>query len=278
MKNFLYATLAVAMFSFAACSKVDPVDLIPPVKAIKKVLKSTAIRTVSNEENTYSTLYKYNSDGLLVVEDRFIFRKQSKDTIVTSFLYNYSPNLLTLKYKNTDGSLSTFFCYLNNKNLLTLDSTQEQELTYAYEYDLKNRLIKHDVIDKKTKNVKHSFLYTYQGDKLTEMKQTYQNTPDSRNEVITTYFYEKDIKNTLSNAARGMSFNGVGNLFSPTKEINIYYKYSINNGQLISSTQTETQYSYELDTNSLIIKNGIKTKTDQKPWSGETFATYEYEK
>jgi hypothetical protein len=134
------------------------------------------------------------------------------------------------------------------------------------------------VIDKKTKNVKHSFLYTYQGDKLTEMKQTYQNTPDSRNEVITTYFYEKDIKNTLSNAARGMSFNGVGNLFSPTKEINIYYKYSINNGQLISSTQTETQYSYELDTNSLIIKNGIKTKTDQKPWSGETFATYEYEK
>ncbi len=274
MKKFLYATLAVAALAFAACSKTDE----QPV--VKKLLKSTSTKKVAtNQDASYTNSYLYNSDGFLTEETNTTLNLSTNETTVTSNLYNYTPNLLTLQFKDKDGKItSTLLCHLNKKNLLTVDSTDDSN-AYFYEYDSKDRVIKMENIDQITKKTNYIYTYIFQGDKLTERKNVYMDANnDSKDETVTTYFYDKDIKNSLTNAARGMSFNGGGNLYVPTRTIAVTSTYAISTGKPKSTNQTETEYSYELDANGLIGKKGTKTKNGTNPWSEEKFISYEYEK
>jgi hypothetical protein len=175
-----------------------------PLKSISKFCQKDSTKSISkqvlnyNQNNklsqsstyfdnveTYRTIYKYNSKGLLTSKEFYYLIPVLKLKRTRVFKYNSSDLLIYEGFDDVQGNNTKYSYQYNSNGLLTGSSLEcnYTNWTYTYEYDL------NDILIKRFKNNNLEIMYENQDEKLVMQTNFFM-----QNETLTEFEYNENDK------------------------------------------------------------------------------------
>jgi hypothetical protein len=260
-KSLILPILSSVLFvSFLSCKKED-------VRSSIRYLKSISTQVAGASQN-FTVTYTYDNQNRLIEESGYEYRYTEPTKLIGFVDSNEFVTTYTLDNQKLITSIQTKY--------KTKDSINNNEIT-TFKFDAERRLINQS---KKTNNkITETYEFQYSGTKLVKMIQSLRDIDPMSNDQTTTYTYEysNDVKNTIDNEYKGLSFMGKGSDFLPTK---MTYEriHSQKNGQIIAKNTREENHQYALDAAGYVFKDVLKVKrvTFGKELNSEETLTYSY--